>query len=151
MWSIYTMEYYSAIKKNEIIPFAATWMDLEMIKLSEVSQRKTNIIWYHLYMESKIWHKWTYLWNRNRLTDIENRLAVTEGEGGRGGKDWECGISKCKLLYTEWINNKVLLYCTGNCIQYPVINHNGKEYKKKNVYMCKTDSLCCTAGIGTAL
>ena len=44
MWYVYTMEYYSAIKKNEIMPFAATWMDLEMIILSEVSQRKTNIV-----------------------------------------------------------------------------------------------------------
>ena len=42
---IYTMHYYSAIKKNEIILFAATWVDLESIILSEVSQqRKTNII-----------------------------------------------------------------------------------------------------------
>ena len=38
------MEYYSAIKRYEIMPFAATWMDLEIIILSEVSQRKTNII-----------------------------------------------------------------------------------------------------------
>ena len=44
MWYIYTMEYYSAIKKNEIMPFAATWMDLEIIIVSEVSQTKSNII-----------------------------------------------------------------------------------------------------------
>ena len=47
---------------------------------------------------------------------------------GRGGMEWEFGISRCKLLHIEWINNKVLLYSTGNYIQYPVINHNGKEY-----------------------
>ena len=44
MWYTYTMEYYSAIKKNGIMPFAATWMDLEIIILSEVNQRQTNII-----------------------------------------------------------------------------------------------------------
>ena len=45
MWYIYTMEYYTAIKKNEIMPFSATWMDLETIILSGVSQtEKTNII-----------------------------------------------------------------------------------------------------------
>ena len=38
MWYIYTVEYYSAIKKNKIMPFAATWMDLESVILSEVSQ-----------------------------------------------------------------------------------------------------------------
>ena len=45
IWYIYTMEYYSAIKKNEIMAFAATGMDLEIIILSEVSQtEKENMI-----------------------------------------------------------------------------------------------------------
>ena len=47
------MEYYSAIKKNEIMPFAATWMDLEILILSEISQRKAHTPLYHLYVESK--------------------------------------------------------------------------------------------------
>ena len=41
---IYTMEYYSAIKKLEILPSATTWMELDHIMLSEISQRKTKII-----------------------------------------------------------------------------------------------------------
>ena len=50
------------------------------------------------------------------------------GSEGGGGKDWEFGISRCKLLYIGWINNKVLLYSIGKYIQYPMINHNGKEH-----------------------
>ena len=42
MWYTYTMEYYSAIKKNEIMPLAAIWMDLEIIILSEVSQTEKD-------------------------------------------------------------------------------------------------------------
>ena len=53
MLHIDEMEFYSAIKMNEILPFAATWTQLEMIMLSEVSQKKTNTI-YHLYAETKI-------------------------------------------------------------------------------------------------
>ena len=44
MWYVYTMEYYSAITKDERMLFAATWMDPEMIILSEVRQRKTHNI-----------------------------------------------------------------------------------------------------------
>ena len=43
-WYIYTMEYYSVIKKNEILPFAMAWMELECIMLSEIGQRKRNAI-----------------------------------------------------------------------------------------------------------
>ena len=72
------------------------------------------------------------------------------GGGVGGGVDWEVGVSRCELLYREWINNKVLLYSTGNYIPYS-INQSGKEYKKKNVSICITESLCCTAVINTTL
>ena len=53
--------------------------------------------------------------------------------------DWEFGVSRFKLLYIEWINDKVLLYSSGNYIQYPVIKHKGKEYgkeyEKEYIYM----------------
>ena len=54
MWFIHTIYYYSSIKKNEIMPFAAIWTDLEIILLSEVSQKEKDK--YHItytYMESK--------------------------------------------------------------------------------------------------
>ena len=128
MWYIYTMEYYSAIKKKKIMPLAAIWMDLEIIILSEVSQRKTNTIWYHLHVASKMWHKWTYLRNRNGLTDIENRRVVAKAWEG---KDWEFRISRCKLLYIEWIKNKV----QGTIFNILWLNHNGKEYEKECIYI----------------
>ena len=72
--------------------FAATWMQLDILILSEVSQKKTTTLQYHINVESKIWHKWAYLQNRNRLTDIGNRLVVVkvegEGVGGTGSLGW---------------------------------------------------------------
>ena len=50
MWFIYTMEYSSAIKKKEMEPFAATWMDLEITILSEVSQTEKNKYYDIIYM-----------------------------------------------------------------------------------------------------
>ena len=83
------MEYYSAIKKNEIMPFAATWMDLEMIILSEVSQTEKDKISYDIaYMwnlkKKKKRYNGTCIQNRNRPTDIENKLMFTKGERGGG-------------------------------------------------------------------
>ena len=49
------------------------------------------------------------------------------GGNGKWGIEWEAGVSRYKLSSTEWINSKVILHSTGNYIQYPVINHNGKE------------------------
>ena len=42
MWCIYTMKYYSAINKNKIMPFAAAWMELETLLLSEISQKEKD-------------------------------------------------------------------------------------------------------------
>ena len=74
---------------------------------------------------------------KNRLTDMENRLVVAKA-GQRVREGWL--ISRCKLLHIEQIN-KVLLYSIGSYIQYPVINHNGKEYKKGRVYFSSVQSL----------
>ena len=52
MWYICITEYYLAIKKNKVMSFEATCMDLEMIILSELSQTKTNIICYYSFVES---------------------------------------------------------------------------------------------------
>jgi len=56
------------------------------------------------------------------------QICGCQGRRGRGRMDWEFGVSRHKLLYIEWIDNKVLLYSTGNYIQHPVINHNGKAH-----------------------
>ena len=69
MWYIDTVEYYSAIKKNEILPFATTWMDLKGIMPSEGSQRKTNKI------------DFTYVWNLNKQTKIQGTTLWLLGVG----------------------------------------------------------------------
>ena len=51
-----------------------------------------------------------------------------QGEGRCAWMEWEFGDSRCKLVYMERINNKVLLYSTRKYIRYPVINHNKGQY-----------------------
>ena len=75
---MYTMEYYSAIKKNKLKPFAATWMPPETLILSEISQKEKDkyhvisLIWDLIYGTNEPFH---------RKVDLENRLVVAEGEG----------------------------------------------------------------------
>ena len=107
------MKYYSVIKNNEIMPFAASWMELEIIILSK-SKRERQIPYDIIYIWNQNHDTNELLWNRKRLTDIENRLVVAKRAGG--GSSWESGVSRCKPLFTEWIN-KVLLYSTVNYIQ----------------------------------
>ena len=114
MWYIYTMEYYSAIKENKIMPFAATWMELETLILSEVKQER----------ERQIPYDTTYIWNRNiaqmnlstetKIMDMENRLGVAKGEGE--GVGWVGNLGLTEANYCLWISNEILLYGTGNYI-----------------------------------
>ena len=96
MEDIHSMEHYSTIKKNEILPFAATWMDLEIIILSQV--RRERQIQCHI----------TYMWNLehdknehiyNTETDSQTQryryryLQTCGCQGQGGGKDWELGLA----------------------------------------------------------
>ena len=78
------------------------------------------------------------------LTSLQN--SNSEGEDVRR-LECEFGVSRHKLL---WIINKVLLYSTGNYIQFPMINHNGNEYEKECMCMC-IESLCFSAEFNTTL
>lgn len=81
MWYIDTMEYYSTIKRNEILPFAITWMELECFMLSEISQ--SEIIPYDL----------THMWN---LIKKENRWTYKKGTRKKG--EWE--------ISQKWLNDR---------------------------------------------
>ena len=110
MWYIHTMEYYSAIENNEM-SFVATWMQLEILILSEGSQKEEKQTQYDI----------TYVWNLKYGTNelsTEQKQTYRLGEqtcgcqSGRGerGMDWEFGlVDENSYLYLEWISNVVLL------------------------------------------
>ena len=86
---------------------------------------------------------------QKRTHRYREQTCGCQGGRGGGGKDWEFGVSRRKLVYVGWIHNKALLCGTGNYIQYPGINHDAKEDEKECI--CVTESLCCTVEINITL
>ena len=82
MWYIYTVEYYSATKKNEMVPFAATRAELETITLGEFRQRQISRD--ITYMQNLKRYKGTYVPNRNRVTDRAKKTLWLLKGGGMG-------------------------------------------------------------------
>ena len=83
-----------------------------------VRQKKTNTMWNHSYVECnfKKWHKWTYLQNKNRLTEIENKIMVTKGGVWRRWINQEFGINTLTLLYSSIGVCCVLCLVTQSCL-----------------------------------
>ena len=102
--------YILTIKKDEVMPFAATWMDLEIVTLSEINQRRRNIIWYPLYADSKKNDTGEIIYKTETDSQTENELAVARGEKQGEGIVREFEINMYTLLYLKWITNKILLY-----------------------------------------
>ena len=73
---------------------------------TKLSQTKTYSMWYLLYVELKIGHKCTYQWNKKQTHRRRKQSSARQW----GGREEEFGISRGKLSYMWWINNKVLLY-----------------------------------------
>ena len=106
------------------MPCGATWMELETLLLSEVSQKEKDK--YHI-----IAHIWNLIYGTNEHFQRKETHGLGEQpygcqkEGEGSGMDGESAVNRYKLLHLEWISNEILLYSTGNYIQSPVMEHDG--------------------------
>ena len=101
------------------MPFAATWMEIETLILSEVRER-----------ERQIPYDITYTWNLIYCTSEPFHRKETHGCGEQpcgcqGEVGGSLGLIDEKQLHSEWISNEILLHSTGNYIQSPVMEHDG--------------------------
>ena len=88
----HTMEYYSVMRKEDVLPFVTARMDLEHMMLSEVSQRKTRTVWYHLSVESQ-----------------EVRPQEKANSGYQVIKDGEIRLMVFKGIHLWWVLNNIVL------------------------------------------
>ena len=100
------MEYYSAFKKNEIMPLAATWVDLEIIILSGVSQtEKDKYLSYDTAYKKMLSGKKNdtneLIYKTETDSQIENTLMVIKGERWQRRINWEFGIDIYSVLYIK--------------------------------------------------
>ena len=116
MWYIYTMEYYSAIKSNEIGSFVETWMDLETVIQSEVSQKEKNKyrVLTHI---CGIWKNGTdelvcraEIETQMQRTNVWTPMGEGGGVAGGGGMNWEIGTDIYMLICIKQITSENLLY-----------------------------------------
>ena len=122
------------------MPFAATWMQLERIILSEVRKRMTNNTRYHVHAEPKLRHKGTYLWHRNK-TQGQNRLGAADG---LGEVEREAGSAGSTITWrTGKPQGPAEQHADSKC---PVINHSTKDTLRR-MYMYSCESFCCKAVI----
>ena len=111
------------------MPFATTWMELETLMRSEVSQKDKDQ--YHTYI-------WNLIYGQNETLHRKGNHGHGEwtcrcqGVGGGSAMDLELGVNRCKLLPLEWISNEILLYSAGNYI-LSLMEHD--NVRRKNVYM----------------
>ena len=117
MWHIYTMEYYSAIKKERnwvICGEVDGSRDCHTEWSKSERENKYSILTY--IWNLKKWYRWTGLQGRNRDTDVENKCMDSKGGRWLGGHgcsvvmNWEIGIDIYTLICIKWITNKNLLY-----------------------------------------
>ena len=148
-WYIHTVDYYSAIKMNEIVLLAATWMNLESVILSEVSWTakekyciaslicgiQKELIQMNLLIKQKEIHglrKWTYGWQGEGIVREFGKIMYT-------------------LPYSEWITNKDLVHSTWNSAQCNVPTSMGWGFGRMDTCICKAEFLCCSPETTTVL
>ena len=110
----------------------AQWVTVQGVIKSQSRLTSTLLYIYH--------YIWNLKYNTNELIykqkQTHRHRVETRGypgeKWGRGKRGWEFKVCTCKLFLTEWMNNRVLLQSTGNCVQYPVKTCNRKEYVQLN-------------------